>query len=231
MAAAITLAEDYARAGWAAAPPLPETLLAPVREAAAAALVKKPWSELLCGVHNPFGRHACVSDAWAFLDVAESDAVLDPVEAVLGPDLVLWDSEILSDASALLDDEARWWPVEPLTGTLVVIALADGAMLLVDIKRLAALRAEVPLPAGPLYAVRYMPATSHYLRDDRAPQNLHGAEVRVLVNRAKNPIWLVRGADRAGNDFATGFSLPAAQWAGSGSPHAQATGRDNPEES
>jgi hypothetical protein len=104
-------------------------------------------------------------------------------------------------------------------------------MRLVDVTRLATLREELPLPAGALYVLRMMPATSRYLRDDRAAPNRHGAEVRVLVNHAKNPIWLVRGEDRAGNDFATGFSLPAAQWAGAGSPHAQATGRDNPEES
>jgi hypothetical protein len=229
--AAAGIAEGYAAAGWTAAPALPEDLLAPVRAAAAAALARKPWPELLCGVHNPFGRHACVSDAWAFLDVAESDAVLGPLEAVLGPDLVLWDGEILPDASAFAADEARWWPVEPLAGALVVIGLTDGAMLLVDIVRLAALHGTLALTAGPLYVLRMMPATSRYLRDDRAAPNRHGAEVRVLVNHARTPIWLVRGEDRAGNDFATGFSLPAAQWAGAGSPHAQATGRDNPEES
>lgn len=231
MAAAITLAESWRRAGWAPAPPLPDKLLAPVRAAAAAALAQKPWPELLSGVHNPFGRHACVPDAWSFLDVAESDAVLDAVEVVLGPDLVLWDGEILPDAAALCADEARWWPVDPLAGTLVVIALADGATLLVDVTRLAALRETLPLPLGPFYVVRYMPASSRYLRDDRAAPNLHGAEVGVLINHARRPIWLVRGRDRAGNDFATGFSLPAAQWAGATSPHAQATGRDNPEES
>ncbi|NVO16696.1 MAG: resolvase [Rhodoplanes sp.] len=224
-----TIAVAYRDAGWTAASALPENLLAPVRAAATAALEKTPWPELLCGVHNPFGRHACVPDAWAFLDVAESGAVLDPLEAVLGPDLVFWDSEILPDGALLSADEARCWPVEPLAGTLVVIALGDGAMRLVDIARLAALRAT--LPAGPLYVLRYMPATSRYLRDDRAAPNLHGAEVRVLVNHAKQPIWLVRGEDRAGNDFATGFSLPAAQWAGITSPHAQGTGREIPEES
>lgn len=228
---AAAFAEGFARSGRAAAPALPERLLAPVRAAARAALAKEPWPELLCGVHNPFGRHACMTDAWSFLDVAESDAVLDPLDAVLGRDLVLWDSEILPDASALTADEARWWPVEPLAGTLVLIALTDGAVWLVDVTRLAALHGTLALPAGPLYVMRYMPATSRYLRDDRAAPNRHGAEVRVLVNHAKNPIWLVRGENRAGHDFATGFSLPAAQWAGADSPHAQATGRDNPEES
>ncbi|MFD2182520.1 resolvase [Rhodoplanes azumiensis] len=196
---------------------MPERLLAPVRAAATRALAERPWPELLSGVHNPFGRHACVAAAWSFLDVGESAAVVDAVEAVLGPDLVLWDSEILSDAAALDVDEAAWWPVAPLAGALVLISLVDGMMRLVDITRLAsAVRAAQP-PPGPLYVLRFMPATSRYVRDPRAPQNRCGAERRVLVNLATRPLWLVRGRDHAGNDFATGFSLPAAQWAGASS--------------
>ncbi|MFL9826036.1 resolvase [Rhodoplanes sp. SY1] len=209
--------ESWRDAGWAAAPPLPEHLLAPVRAAATRALAERPWPELLCGVHNPFGRHVCVADAWSFLDIGESAAVLNAVEAVLGPDLVLWDSEILSGAAALDRDEAAWWPVEPLAGALVLLTLADGAMRLVDITRLASAAPAAPLASGPILALRYMPATSRYVRDPRAPQNQCGAERRVLVNLATRPLWLVRGRDHAGNDFATGFALPAAQWAGASS--------------
>ena len=58
-----------------------------------------------------------------------------------------------------------------------------------------------------------MPATSHYNRDPSFPPNRRAAEMRPLVNYTTRPIWLVRGEDRGDNDFATGFSPPAARWA------------------
>jgi hypothetical protein len=38
-------------------------------------------------------------------------------------------------------------------------------------------------------------------------------EERPLVNYTHRPIWLVRGEDRAGSDFATGFAPLAPAWA------------------
>ena len=57
-----------------------------------------------------------------------------------------------------------------------------------------------------------MPATSHFNRDPAFPANRRAAEARPLVNYAIRPIWLLRGADHANNDFVTGFMVPAARW-------------------
>ena len=51
-------------------------------------------------------------------------------------------------------------------------------------------------------AIRYMPATSHF---DRTipPMTSYGTAV---IDFSRRPLWLVRGTDRAGNDFAAGHS-------------------------
>ncbi len=167
----------------------------------------------LSGVHNPFGLHACPHDAWRFLDLAENPALLDLVEAVLGPDIVLWDSELYADPSAWSRDEARCWPVDPLAGTVVAIDIESRRSVLVDIVRLAGVFDDIELPPGPCYTLRYMPATSHYDRDPRFPANRLATERRPLVNHCIRPIWLLRGTDHAGSDFASGFAPPAARWA------------------
>ena len=63
------------------------------------------------------------------------------------------------------------------------------------------------------YAIRYFPATSTYNRDPTA--DVHRALTRryPLLNYARQPLWLVRGEDRANNDFVTGFGTRAGFWA------------------
>jgi phytanoyl-CoA dioxygenase PhyH len=50
------------------------------------------------------------------------------------------------------------------------------------------------------YTIRFMPATSHF---DRTIPPTRIAEAQV-IDFARRPIWLVRGEDRAGNDFLVG---------------------------
>jgi hypothetical protein len=207
--------ETYRASGCvAAAVKLPENLVQPALTAALALAQNKPWQELLSGIHNPFGRHACVADAWKFLDIAESPDLIDLIEYILGSDIIFWDSELYFDMPALPAEEALWWPVEPLVGAIAVIALTTREPTLVDVTRRQGLN---PLPTGakgPFLVLRYMSAACHFSRDPVFPANLRAAETRILVNYAKRPLWLVRGSDRGANDFATGFSLPAAQWSG-----------------
>ena len=49
-------------------------------------------------------------------------------------------------------------------------------------------------------AIRYMPATSVFDRSIQREQSQAG----VAFDLGRRPIWLMRGADRAGNDFDTG---------------------------
>ncbi|MBI4207292.1 MAG: hypothetical protein HY527_19910 [Betaproteobacteria bacterium] len=257
----------YRLHGWTTlARPLPSSLLQPIAQAAETLAARRPQQALLSGAHNPFGRAGALFDPWKFLDVCESTVLLDAVEALLGPDLVLWDSEVYLDAAAwdaARRHEGRYWPAEPLAGLTADVALASGECVLADVNGsgshhkdavrpersphssldFAALRSRrtdtesrpVPSPVeggervgrifeiassqppvappGAHYVIRYMPATSHYNRDPRHAANRLAMEKRPLVNYQNRPLWLVRGVDRADNDFATGFALATPAWA------------------
>ncbi len=204
---------------------LPAELIAPAREIATALTRQAPDQDMLSGVHNPFGHHACPAQAWTFLDIAESPQLLDCVEDVIGPDIILWDSELFLERLSLTPDEGQCWPVEPLAGTIAVVSLERRDFGLIDIDQLAQALADFTASPGAVLAVRYMPATSHFNRDAAFPANRRATEVRPLVNYTKRPIWLMRGGDHANNDFVTGFMVPAARWT-SASPDGGAT-RDN----
>jgi hypothetical protein len=100
----------------------------------------------------------------------------------------------------------------PPQGCTVPLLLEPGAV--------CALEAQVPyrvrgfdasgLPG--IYAVRYFPATAHYSRDPAATVHRDLTERYPLLNYARLPLWLVRGEDRANNDFVTGLHVRAAYW-------------------
>jgi hypothetical protein len=50
------------------------------------------------------------------------------------------------------------------------------------------------------YAIRYMPATSHFDRT-LVPTRIASNQV---IDFSQRPIWLLRGRDRANNDFTVG---------------------------
>ena len=52
-------------------------------------------------------------------------------------------------------------------------------------------------------AIRYMPATSLFDRSLIESSNSSG----FTVDFSTRPLWLMRGRDRAGNDFSTGHDL------------------------
>ena len=188
-------------------------LVEPVAQTAHALASRRPRQELLSGVHNPFGRAAVLCDPWKFLDVCESPEMLDSIAALIGPDLVLWDSELYLDAETWDDArryEGRYWPADPLAGLIADVSLATALVVLADVHRASRMPAAAP---GAHYVVRYMPATSLYNRNPRFPANRIAMEERPLVNYLNQPLWLVRGEDRAGSDFATGFAAVAPGWA------------------
>ncbi|MGQ0524411.1 MAG: resolvase [Betaproteobacteria bacterium] len=200
--------------GWTAlSHPIPAELVQPLLHAAKTLAVRPPHQALLSGAHNPFGRAAALFDAWKFLDVCEAPVLLDAVAALIGPDVVLWDSELYLQADAwnsARSSEGRYWPVDPLAGVIADIALAGGRCVLADVKAAGAVPGVAP---GAHYVIRYMPATSRYNRDPLHQANRIAMEERPLVNYLNRPIWLVRGEDRAGNDFATGFAPATPAWA------------------
>lgn len=181
---------------------------------------------MLSGVHNPWGYAGQLLDSWSVLDLCESPAILDPVEALIGPDIVLWDSALMlpqARASDLrrLADEPSFWPVAPLVGALVLLDLVHSgnspatAVLMCDVHDVVTCTPWLTLALGiehPWLCIRYMPATSHFNRDPSFAPNRASAAREPLINYTNRPIWLVRGDDHAGSDFVTGFNATTPSW-------------------
>jgi len=186
----------------------------------------QPRAERLSGIHNPWGHAAVLATAWPFLDLCEDAAVVEAVARLIGPDVVLWDSQLYLQAGAYLrfvlaGREGSYWPATPLAGALVLVAPMRPAIpaVCVELSAAAAIDPDRFDPSEPLYVIRYMPATSLYLRDPGAPRNRSAMEAQPLVNYMTRPLWLVSGEDRAGNDFVTGFSPAVPRWAGTRTEH------------
>lgn len=192
-----------------------------MHEAARALAAKRPKlrAERLSGVHNPWGHSSVLTDAWCFLDLCEDPGLLDRVERLIGPDIVLWDSELYHDADdyrRFVKDgrEGRYWPAMPLVGAIVLVApTADRRLSCLALESICSDLPSLELGA-PLFVIRYMPGTSRFVREARAPANWIAMEERPLVNYTTRPLWMLRGEDRAGNDFVTGFSPTVPRWAG-----------------
>ncbi|MDR6861369.1 hypothetical protein [Variovorax guangxiensis] len=182
---------------------------------------RRPRQERLSGLHNPWGHGGALVDPWLLLDLCEDPEVLDGVEALIGPDIVLWDAELYLEAAAyqrFVEEgrEGRYWPALPLQGALVLVPAGRSAqpVTCVDLARMAQEGLPALDPLSPLYVLRYMPATSHFVRDGRALANWVAMEEQPLINYTTRPLWLMRGEDRAGSDFVTGFSPSVPRWAG-----------------
>ena len=183
---------------------------------------RRPRQERLSGLHNPWGHGEAAVDPWLLLDLCEDAEVLDGVEALIGRDIVLWDTDLYLEAAdyqrfVAQGREGRYWPAMPLQGAVVLVQAGRPAhpLIFLDLARIA--REGLPAldPRSPLYVLRYMPATSHFARDGRALANWVAMEEQPLINYTARPLWLMRGEDRAGNDFVTGFSPSVPRWAGS----------------
>ncbi|MDP6120087.1 MAG: phytanoyl-CoA dioxygenase family protein [Rhodospirillales bacterium] len=197
---------------------------------------------LLSGIHNPFGLAGRMVDSWGLLDICQSPAIVDAVEALIGPDIVLWESELIGQPpgpppSAPHHDPGVW-PIDPPGGVTVRIAitgsgpatgglryvprggsgscdlrLRPGDVVFHESRLRVANHENRGATAGAEYLIRYMAAGARYVRDADFSANRRAAHKAPLVNFARRPIWLVRGEDLAGNDFVTGFAAPVGQWA------------------
>lgn len=199
---------------------LPDALVHPAQDAVARLLAMQPAPrrERLSGIHNPWGFAAGLTDPWAFLDLCESAPVDDAIEALIGPDIVLWDSELYlraRDYRTFVAEgrEGRYWPAKPLAGAVALIALgASPALHVFDVRERAALPADTA-DDEPLYVIRTMPAASRFSRDAKMTANRAAMQEQLLINYTTRPLWLLRGEDRAGNDFVTGFASDPPRWA------------------
>jgi hypothetical protein len=179
----------------------------------------RPTASELGGLHNPWRYGAREREAWSLLALCEDARIVAALGTVLGPDIVLWESEFYAsgrDYRRFVETglEGRYWPVVPLVGAVVLFALsvAPGAVI-ATLEEAKAASAAIDQQA-PVFVARYMPATSFYDRDPRAPANLRCMEERLLTNYAERPLWLVAGRDRAGSDFVRGFAPPVPRQTG-----------------
>ena len=191
-------------------------------------------------------------------DIATHPRILDMMEQIVGPDIILWGTTVfykraIEGPATAWHRDGQVWPIKPLATTTVWIAATEstvengclrvipgshasgrvGEHVFEDRNDLAVRRSlaptefdeslarDVELEAGEMvifdvvtvhgarhnrgsrprggYALRFMPATSHFDHD--------GAEYRDEPGYAHNtrPLLLVRGVDRCGrNDFARG---------------------------
>jgi len=247
---------------------IPDTLLERMRNEVEAILQANPdiRPERLSGVHNPWGQAAGLVGSEAFLEFALFDELLDIVEQLIGPDIILWGSHLFckregDGLEVPWHQDGQYWPIDPLATVTVRIAIDDslpenGCMRYIPgshrTQQLAqhsllartdvAIQQEaevdesqakdVVLRAGQIslhdvyllhgsrpnhsnlrradYAIRYMPASSRYVRDPDFPPNRFAAEHSPLVNYTQRPLWLARGTDRADNDFVTGHGAALA---------------------
>ena len=257
--------DAYRRDGLIVAPvPLPGALLDRMRASLERLLTNSAdiAPESLICPHIANGARHPASEAAAWFEYATQPFILDLVEQAIGPDIILWGSQVFCKP-ALKGREVPWhqdgeyWPIRPLATCSVWIALDDatpenGCMRFIPGSHAAGslyrhhdaarpdrvLGLEIDsqaydirtarddaLKAGQMslhdvflihgsaanrsrhrragFVIRCMPATSRYDREVPDSQTQAG----VSFSLSRRPIWLVRGVDRAGNDFVTGHGV------------------------
>jgi hypothetical protein len=187
----------------------------------------RPWD--LWELHNPWSRAAARVNAWGFLEICHAEGLLTAVAHRLGPDVILFDSQILpnpalSGIGGTVADGTMFFPVEPMSGTVVRIPFAvpgDAAQP----EQPAVVHSpdlEHDARCGENgtsfeYVIRYFAATSRYLRDPTHFKHDALREAFPWINYCEMPLWLACGEDRAGNDFASGFQPRPGRWTSAGS--------------
>lgn len=214
--------------------------------------------EQLVGAHIKKSDDTGVKGNETLLEFIRHTDILDIVEQIIGPDIIMWGSQVFSkpagDGMAIpWHQDGQYWPMRPLETVTVWVAVdpatrENGCLRVIpgthtaglmphtstDEKGLALNQGvvqgafdedeavDIELEAGQIslhhamlvhgsnantsakrrcgYAIRYMPATSLF---DRSIPPTRIANNQV-IDFSQRPLWLVRGKDRAGNDFAVG---------------------------
>lgn len=213
---------------------------------------------LICP-HIPNGPRHDATAAARWLEFATDPDLLDLVEQVLGPDVILWGSQVFCKPARTgrtipWHQDGQYWPIRPIATCSVWLALDDATpengcmryipgshragslfahrrregadLVLFEEVDPAACSTSDPrddaLAAGEFslhdvflvhgseanrsdrrragFVIRFMPATSLFDRRIDRRQDQAG----LSFSFSRRPIWLARGQDRAGNDFAIG---------------------------
>ena len=257
-----TLIERYRRDGLIVSPDaLSSALLARMRDALERLLDARaeiPPESLICP-HLPCGEAHDDAAAQEWLSFCTHPEILDKVEQLIGPDIVLWGSQVFCKPARVgrevpWHQDGQYWPIRPLATCSAWIALDDvdadngcmrfipgshrsgsihahrvsdckdvvlnqeieptlldegqarddslraGQFSLHDVFLVHGSRANGSARRRAGFVIRYMPATSLFDRSIVRAQSQAG----VAFDLSRRPIWLVRGQDRAGNDFQVG---------------------------
>lgn len=240
---------------------LPDDLLSRMREALDRLLDSRreiPPESLICP-HLPYGEAHDEAAAREWFEFCTHPLILDKVEQLIGPDVILWGSQVFCKPARTgrevpWHQDGQYWPIRPLATCSAWIALDDvdaengcmrfipgshrsgsiyahrvsdragivlnqeiepsqfdegearddclraGEFSLHDVFLIHGSRANRSPRRRAGFVIRYMPATSVFDRSIQREQSQAG----VAFDLGRRPIWLMRGADRAGNDFDTG---------------------------
>ena len=86
----------------------------------------RPW--YFWELHNPWSRTAMLLDSWVFLDICQSNLLVDAISPITGEDVILYDSQFSPDLESF-NNMGEWLvdadrcPVEPLEGLCVRIPI------------------------------------------------------------------------------------------------------------
>jgi len=114
---------------------LPAERLAELREAVDTVLAANPGvrPEKLVSAHLAEGNTEGVKGHAAFLSLAGEPAILDMVEQLIGPDIILWGGHLFcKPAGDGLEvpwhQDGHYWPIRPLATVTVWVALDDSTV-------------------------------------------------------------------------------------------------------
>jgi len=215
--------------------------------------------ESLVCPHISYGSTHDEAAAAQWYGYAGNPQILDLVEQLIGPDIILWGSQVfckpaLSGKAIPWHQDGQYWPIKPRATCSVWVAIDDampengcmryipgshagaavyahrvsgradvvldqevepelfdasnaradildvGQFSLHDVYLIHGSDANRSAKRRAAFVIRYMPATSLFERFSGDEHNQAG----VSFSMSKRPIWLLRGRDRAGNDFSVG---------------------------
>ena len=93
--------------------------------------------ELLSGPHNPWGQSAKLVGSWTWLEFCRFHEIVDMVEQLIGPDVILWGSQLFckpaSHGMAVpWHQDGQYWPLDPLATVTVRIAIEERVSMSPD---------------------------------------------------------------------------------------------------
>lgn len=180
---------------------------------------------LLWGVHNPWSLASNHFDSWSILELCEDSKILEEIRKILGKNINLIGSEIITEQTPWLlheegivvAQEACYMPVEPDRALACRIPLypyqghtANSKIVLHNLTQNWFCKKKEKKWA---YLVLYFSdSQALFNRSNLHPANIKSAISRPLANTAAMPIWLVSGEGGAKNNYVTGYSRPQAEW-------------------